>query len=90
MYEADEKRYDTMKYNRCGNSGLLLPAVSLGLWQNFGSNGSFDNMQKMCYTANHFLTAGFFHIRMWYNMYKIAAEIPLLITTLYHMLLTPI
>lgn len=51
MYEADEKRYDTMKYNRCGNSGLLLPAVSLGLWHNFGSNGSFDNMQKMCYTA---------------------------------------
>lgn len=51
MYEADEKRYDAMKYNRCGNSGLMLPAVSLGLWHNFGSNGNFDNMQAMCYTA---------------------------------------
>lgn len=51
MYIADEKRYDTMKYNRCGNSGLLLPAVSLGLWHNFGSNGNFDNMEAMCHTA---------------------------------------
>lgn len=51
MYLADEKRYETMKYNRCGASGLMLPAVSLGLWHNFGSNGSFDNMQAMCYTA---------------------------------------
>jgi len=40
-----------MIYNRCGRSGLLLPALSLGLWHNFGSNGSFDTMQKMCYTA---------------------------------------
>ena len=51
MYIADEKRYDSMIYNRCGRSGLLLPALSLGLWHNFGSNGNFDTMQKMCYTA---------------------------------------
>ena len=51
MYQADEKRYAEMKYNRCGASGLLLPAVSLGLWHNFGSNGNFDNMQDMCHTA---------------------------------------
>ncbi|MDE6212248.1 MAG: aldo/keto reductase [Lachnospiraceae bacterium] len=51
MYEANEKRYDTMQYNRCGRSGLKLPAVSLGLWHNFGSNAGFDNMQAMCYTA---------------------------------------
>lgn len=51
MYQADEKRYEEMKYNRCGASGLLLPAVSLGLWHNFGSNGNFDNMQVMCHTA---------------------------------------
>mgnify|MGYP004560751771 FL=1 len=51
MYQADEKRYEEMKYNRCGASGLLLPAVSLGLWHNFGSNGDFDNMQDMCHTA---------------------------------------
>lgn len=51
MYVANEKRYDIMQYHRCGNSGLLLPAVSLGLWHNFGSCGVFDNMQNMCYTA---------------------------------------
>ena len=51
MYIANEKRYQTMKYNRCGASGLLLPAVSLGLWHNFGSNSSFDNMLDMCQTA---------------------------------------
>lgn len=51
MYEANEKRYETMLYNRCGKSGLKLPAVSLGLWHNFGSNADFDNMQAMCYTA---------------------------------------
>ena len=51
MYLAEEKRYERMNYNRCGNSGLLLPQVSLGLWHNFGSNGNFDNMQAMCHTA---------------------------------------
>ena len=51
MFQADEKRYEEMKYNRCGASGLQLPAVSLGLWHNFGSNGNFDNMQDMCHTA---------------------------------------
>ena len=51
MYYANETRYDEMKYNRCGNSGLMLPAVSLGLWHNFGSNGNFETMQAMCHTA---------------------------------------
>lgn len=51
MFIAKETRYDKMKYNRCGASGLLLPAVSLGLWHNFGSNGNFDNMVHMCETA---------------------------------------
>lgn len=51
MYIADEKRYDAMRYNCCGRSGLMLPAVSLGLWHNFGSNASFDNMESMCRTA---------------------------------------
>ncbi len=50
-YIASEKRYDEMKYYRCGNSGLKLPAVSLGLWHNFGSNANFDNMMAMCHTA---------------------------------------
>lgn len=51
MYIADEKRYETMPYRRCGSSGLLLPAVSLGLWHNFGSNGNFENMEAVCHTA---------------------------------------
>lgn len=51
MYIADEKRYDTMRYNRCGESGLLLPAVSLGLWHNFGDTGVYSNMENMCFTA---------------------------------------
>lgn len=56
-FTADDRRYEEMKYYRCGNSGLKLPAVSLGLWHNFGSNGSFDNMLDMCHTAfNHGIT----------------------------------
>ncbi len=51
MYTASEKRYETMKYNRCGKSGLMLPAVSLGLWHNFGDNSDFENMRNMCFTA---------------------------------------
>lgn len=51
MYIAKETRYDNMKYNYCGASGLKLPAVSLGLWHNFGSNGNFDTMMDMCETA---------------------------------------
>ena len=51
MYLADEKRYDTMVYNRCGNSGLKLPLVSLGLWHNFGDTGVYENMKQMCLTA---------------------------------------
>lgn len=51
MYTANKARYDNMKYNRCGKSGLMLPAVSLGLWHNFGSNANYDNMAEMCRTA---------------------------------------
>ena len=51
MYQADNNRYNSMTYNRCGNSGLKLPAVSLGLWHNFGDTGSYENMKEMCFTA---------------------------------------
>ena len=51
MYIADEKRYDKIKYLRCGKSGLLLPRVSLGMWHNFGSCDKFDNMKEMLFTA---------------------------------------
>ncbi len=50
-YTADEKRYDSMEYRKCGESGLKLPAVSLGLWHNFGDHGDFDQMCKLCFTA---------------------------------------
>lgn len=50
-YIASDKRYDSMRYNRCGKSGLLLPAVSLGLWHNFGTNDNYENMREMCREA---------------------------------------
>ncbi len=51
MYNANENRYTLMEYNKCGESGLKLSAVSLGLWHNFGDTGDFDNMCRMCFTA---------------------------------------
>ena len=50
-YVASKERYDNMKYNKCGESGLKLPAVSLGLWHNFGANDNYENMRAMCFTA---------------------------------------
>lgn len=51
MYEANDKRYDEMKYFRCGKSGLKLPGVSIGLWHNFGDTALFENMKALCFTA---------------------------------------
>ncbi len=51
MYGASEKRYGTMAYNRSGRSGLKLPAISLGLWHNFGDTGVYENMRQICFTA---------------------------------------
>lgn len=51
MYIANEKRYDNMKYNRCGKSGIMLSAFSLGLWHNFGSCDNYDNMVNMITTS---------------------------------------
>lgn len=51
MYQASENRYDSMKYVSCGNSGLKLPIVSLGLWHNFGDNADYENMKSLCFTA---------------------------------------
>ena len=50
-YMATEARYDHLKYNKCGESGLKLPTVSLGLWHNFGANDCFETMREMCFTA---------------------------------------
>ena len=62
MYQAKETRYDKMVYNRCGNSGLKLPEVSLGFWHNFGDTGVYENMRQMVFTAfdngiTHFVLA---------------------------------
>ncbi|MGB8453073.1 MAG: L-glyceraldehyde 3-phosphate reductase [Anaerocolumna sp.] len=51
MYQANDKRYDNMLYNRCGKSGLKLPAFALGLWHNFGSVNFYDNMVDLVTTA---------------------------------------
>lgn len=51
MYQANEHRYETMKYLRCGKSGLLLPRVSLGLWHNFGSVDCYENMREILFEA---------------------------------------
>jgi L-glyceraldehyde 3-phosphate reductase len=47
LYIANEQRYDTMQYRRCGKSGLRLPAISLGLWHNFGGADVFENSRAM-------------------------------------------
>ena len=51
MFEANNDRYEKMKYNRLGNSGLKVSAVSLGLWQNFGFGSDFANAEQMVHTA---------------------------------------
>ena len=50
-YIPKQDRYSQMTYRKCGESGLKLPAVSLGLWHNFGDNADFDNMCQLCTTA---------------------------------------
>jgi len=51
MYTPSENRYDSMLYNFCGKSGLKRPAVSLGLWHNFGDTTSLSNARAMIHTA---------------------------------------
>ena len=46
-YLSNEERYSKMKYNRVGKSGLFLPAISLGLWNNFGGIDIFENSKEM-------------------------------------------
>jgi L-glyceraldehyde 3-phosphate reductase len=51
QYKANELRYQKMEYRRCGNSGLMLPAISLGLWHNFGHIDVLDNSRNILRTA---------------------------------------
>lgn len=50
-YTPDPSRYEKMQYNRCGDSGLLLPAISLGLWHNFGDDTPHQTKVDICTTA---------------------------------------
>ena len=50
-YTASEDRYEQMQYRRCGQSGILLPLLSLGLWHNFGDVNDFENGRKILRTA---------------------------------------
>ena len=50
-YFANETRYEGMTYRRCGESGLKLPLLSLGLWHNFGAGDDYETMKRMCQTA---------------------------------------
>ena len=50
-YVPAGNRYETMQYRRCGESGLMLPAVSLGMWHNFGSTGCYETMRQICFRA---------------------------------------
>ncbi len=59
QYTANPNRYQTMLYRRCGQSGLLLPAISLGLWHNFGANAPYENCRDMLLCA---FDAGITHI----------------------------
>ncbi|HWJ74615.1 MAG TPA: L-glyceraldehyde 3-phosphate reductase [Kaistia sp.] len=51
IYVAADQRYDTMRFNRVGRTGLKLPAISLGLWHNFGYDGKVETMRAMCHRA---------------------------------------
>ncbi len=51
VYLANSGRYDKMEYRRCGNSGLKLPAISLGLWHNFGHIDKLENARNILHTA---------------------------------------
>ncbi|MDO6588744.1 L-glyceraldehyde 3-phosphate reductase [Loktanella sp. D2R18] len=50
-YVPAENRYEKMVYRRCGNSGVKLPAISLGLWHNFGHDTPHETKQAICHTA---------------------------------------
>ena len=50
-YVPSLTRYDSVPYRRCGASGLQLPAISLGLWHNFGSDTPHDTKRALCQTA---------------------------------------
>lgn len=71
MYNPSPDRYNTMKYNRCGKSGLLLPAISLGLWHNFGNVDDYENCRSI---VQHAFDAGITHFDLANNYGPPAGE----------------
>ncbi|HEN3566088.1 TPA: aldo/keto reductase [Yersinia enterocolitica] len=51
VYQAASSRYQEMEYHRCGRSGLMLPAISLGLWHNFGDSTLYENSRNLIHRA---------------------------------------
>ncbi len=51
QYRANENRYAKSEYKKCGESGLKLPRISLGLWHNFGEAADYENMKRLCFCA---------------------------------------
>ena len=52
MYKAAENRYEAMEYKRSGRSGVLLPRISLGLWQNFGLEKPLDEQKEILFMVS--------------------------------------
>ena len=61
-YAAKDTRYDTMVYNRCGTGGLKLPAMSFGLWHNFGYGSTYSNAREMVLGAFDMGTVSYTHL----------------------------
>ena len=56
-YQPNENRYQEISYRKCGNSGILLPAISLGLWHNFGHVDNYQNgVDIVSYAFDHGIT----------------------------------
>ena len=80
-YIPSQTRYDAMRYNRCGRSGLKLPAISLGLWHNFGGVDVFENCRAMLRRAfdlgiTHFDLANNYGPPPWLSGGNLRADIP--------------
>lgn len=71
MYIVKENRYENMIYNRSGRTGLKLPAMSLGMWHNFGSGSNYDNMKDMVFTS---FDAGITHFDLANNYGPVAGS----------------
>lgn len=83
VYQASTTRYQTMEYRRCGRSGLQLPAISLGLWHNFGDETRVETSRQMLLhafdlgithfdLANNYNTAGLGGKQLWPHPERVA------------------